>query len=423
MINKNVISDIDFFSKSFLDELPYKHVCIDNFLEHSDALKLLEDFPAFNQNEAKNEFGIISRKWVVPKMQDISPAYKKFSEYLLTPDFLRIIEKITGIDNLIIDPLHYGGGTHENIDGAELDVHVDFNYDMRTGNHRRLNLLLYLNPEWSEDWGGAIEIHSNPYGWIDSSDQIKTYNTIFNRCVIFETNEHSWHGFRKISLPENYKHLSRKLISIYLYTKDRPSDEIYPPHGTFYIPYPPPKVIRDFKEGDNLKSDDLVEVQRLMQKRDNLLRLGFMTEINLSRRLTQATALLEKYKSSLAPTLLGKAKVVPLSVKGYHLDHWVEPYFSVMLEVLESVEFVAVRGWVPDNCDQEIKICLNNFFESSHNLMGGAFSVVLPCKNNISDRLFIEIFSTKQLNQSSNDSREISFIIKEIELSNELIND
>ena len=58
--------------------------------------------------------------------------------------------------------------------------------------------------------------------------------------MLFETNEYSWHGFPRIALPEDKRHLSRKSISIYLYTKDRPEGEIAPSHGTFYVQRPLP---------------------------------------------------------------------------------------------------------------------------------------------------------------------------------------
>ena len=43
--------------------------------------------------------------------------------------------------------------------GQELDPHVDFNFQLRGGFHRRANLLLYLNEDWDPSWGGALEIH------------------------------------------------------------------------------------------------------------------------------------------------------------------------------------------------------------------------------------------------------------------------
>jgi Rps23 Pro-64 3,4-dihydroxylase Tpa1-like proline 4-hydroxylase len=79
-----------------------------------------------------------------------------------------------------------------------------------------LNLLIYLNPQWQADWGGNLELHSNPRQ--PEENKIKSFVPIFNRCLIFETNEYSWHGFSQINLPENQRHLSRKSLSIYLYS-------------------------------------------------------------------------------------------------------------------------------------------------------------------------------------------------------------
>ena len=115
----------------------------------------------------------------------------------------------------------YGGGTHENLDGQELDPHIDFNYMEGYKVHRRANLLLYLNKDWQEEWGGQIELHSNPRDV--ENNEITAFNVIFNRAVIFETNEISWHGFPRVTLPANQSSRSRKCLSVYLYTKERPN--------------------------------------------------------------------------------------------------------------------------------------------------------------------------------------------------------
>jgi hypothetical protein len=258
---------------------PFPHVCIDNFLIESEAEVLLRDFPPFDRERAKNEFGEVGPKCVISDIQSISAAYKRLYDYLSSRTFLDTVSDMTGIQDLQFDPHMYGGGTHENVSGAELDPHIDFNYDARTGYHRRLNLLIYLNKEWSVDWGGAIELHSNPFGWFDGSNRVKTFNCTFNRCVIFETSERSWHGFRRIAVPSDKGTLSRKLISIYLYTRERPLSEVAAPHGTFYVPYGLPDWI---KPGVTLSEQDYREIARLMRKRDSLLLLGFATEKRLS---------------------------------------------------------------------------------------------------------------------------------------------
>jgi Rps23 Pro-64 3,4-dihydroxylase Tpa1-like proline 4-hydroxylase len=107
----------------------------------------------------------------------------------------------------------------------------------RAAAHRRVNLLIYLNKDWDSDWGGDIELHSDPRHPQDN--RISAYRVDFNRAVLFETNEHSWHGFPQIHLPEALRAThSRKCISIYLYTRERPVEEIAGEHGTFYVQRP-----------------------------------------------------------------------------------------------------------------------------------------------------------------------------------------
>jgi hypothetical protein len=83
--------------------------------------------------------------------------------------------------------------------------------------------------------------------------------------VIFETNEHSWHGFKRIELPPGKRGLTRKCISIYLYTHDRPAEEIVPVHGTFYVQQPPPERL---VPGHRLIEADLQELRRLLEDRE-----------------------------------------------------------------------------------------------------------------------------------------------------------
>ena len=87
----------------------------------------------------------------------------------------------------------------------------------------------------------SIELHSNP--WYPEADEVQSFLPLFNRALIFETNEYSWHGFKRIVLPEDRKHLSRKSFSIYLYTKDRPAEDVVAPHTTFYVPPPLPERV------------------------------------------------------------------------------------------------------------------------------------------------------------------------------------
>jgi len=265
-VNPDVRKEIPKYREKFLSAQPFKHVVIDNFLSPQMSEKVLEEFPSFNTKKAMNELGYVAGKAVNENLGSISPTYNKLASYLESFDFLRLVESITNIKGLITDYTFFGGGTHENLHEQELDPHVDFNYDERNGYHRRLNLIIYLNKEWQSEWGGCLDLHSNPRS--PETDQVISFLPTFNRCAIFETNEYSWHGFRKIQLPEDKRHLSRKSLSIYLYSKDRPPEEIVAPHATFYISRWLPERIQP---GIVLSEEDFNEIRVLMKRRDDMI--------------------------------------------------------------------------------------------------------------------------------------------------------
>ena len=113
-------------------------------------------------------------------------------------------------------------------------------------------------------------------------DEIASFLPLFNRAVIFETNEYSWHGFRRITLPPDKQHLSRKSFSIYLYTKDRPAEEVLAPHTTFYVPQPLPANLR---VGHILTEQDMLELHIRTQGRDGLLAMYQKLLIEKEQRL------------------------------------------------------------------------------------------------------------------------------------------
>jgi SAM-dependent methyltransferase len=268
MINQAALQNALDIQHRFNSSSPFRHVEVDHFLTEDACEQLLHEFPVFDKKYALNEHGEVGGKAVVERVSGVSPFYKKFYGYINSKEFLDALSDLTGIPDLIADETLFGGGTHENRHGQGLDVHVDFNIDERRMLHRRLNLLIYLNHEWDESWGGLIELHSNP--WNQSVNEVKRFAPLFNKAVIFETNEYSWHGFERIELPEDKRHLSRKSFSIYLYTKDRPAEEVVAPHTTFYVPAPLPK---HFAAGHQLTASDQTQLQILMASRDGLIKM------------------------------------------------------------------------------------------------------------------------------------------------------
>ena len=266
--------------REFRRAQPFPHVVVENFLREDICESLLRDFPAFDEKYAVDEHGTIGRKAVIERVSGISASYGAFYRYINSAPFLEAMSALTGIPDLIADPTLFGGGTHENRDGQGLNVHVDFNIDERRMLHRRINLLIYLNREWEESWGGAIELHSDPLN--PAADSVKSFVPLFNRAVIFETSEFSWHGFPRIALPPDKRHMSRKSFSIYLYTKDRPIEEIVASHATFYVGEPLPAYI---KAGHTLSEGDFNEISNRLVERDGLLRIYQKLLIEKEQRL------------------------------------------------------------------------------------------------------------------------------------------
>jgi Rps23 Pro-64 3,4-dihydroxylase Tpa1-like proline 4-hydroxylase len=141
---------------------------------------------------------------------------------------MAFLEKLTGIAGLIPDPHLRGGGLHEIRQGGALGVHADFNFYKRLNLYRRLNLLIYLNANWAEEWGGHLEL------WDRTGKQcVQRVAPIFNRAVIFDTSNFSYHGHpHPLQCPPDR---SRKSLALYYYTVEAPADEDRAPHTTLFI--------------------------------------------------------------------------------------------------------------------------------------------------------------------------------------------
>ena len=262
---------------------PFKHVVIDRFLDQAFCDELIRQFPAFDPARAVNESGDSGRKSAIPDLASIGGPYAKFDALIRSREFLDWTSRATGIPGLLYDPEYAGGGTHENLSGQELDSHVDFNYHPHRHWHRRLNLIVFLNPEWRESWGGCLELLRDP--WTPEGARPCTVVTpLANRAVIFETNEHSWHGFRRIHLPAEATGLSRRSIAVYFYTRERPGIEVAPSHGTRYVQRP---LSARIEAGQTLCEEDVEELRALIRRRDAQIKFLYERELEFSSVITR----------------------------------------------------------------------------------------------------------------------------------------
>lgn len=293
LIAPDVVARADELCAAFRNAQPFRHVVIDGFFAPGYADALLEQFPPFERGNARAEDGSLGNKSTVERVRELGSAYAQLDDAIQTRPFLDLVGRITGIPELRYDPWYFGGGTHENRDGQDLDAHVDFNRHPVERWHRRLNLIVYLNRRWDDAWGGSLQLHSDPRA---DDDAVVTLTPLFNRAVIFETTEWSWHGFPPIRLPEAERHLTRKSVALYFYTEDRPAEELADTHSTIYVDRPLPER---FAPGYTLAEADVHELRVLLKRRD-------MHNQRLYGEVTALTRQLENAKAALSGGSAGR---------------------------------------------------------------------------------------------------------------------
>jgi hypothetical protein len=136
-----------------------------------------------------------------------------------------------GLD-LYPDPGLHGGGWHIHGDGGNLNPHLDYSIHPKNGLMRKLNIIIYLSSDLKSEYGGHLGL------WTKSKDSkyplslIKEIEPKFNRAVIFDTTQDSWHGMsRKFSAPNG---VTRKSIAVYYLIK--PEDGFDPRSKALYAP-------------------------------------------------------------------------------------------------------------------------------------------------------------------------------------------
>jgi hypothetical protein len=375
LLSTAATANADADTAAFHGATPFRHVVIPGFFEAGFCEKLRVDFPGFEKRHALNEMGEVGGKAVRMDVREISPAYRELDDWLQTPEFLGYVSRVTGIPDLLYDPDYIGGGTHENRDGQALDAHVDFNYHPRTRWHRRLNLIIYLNPEWDKAWGGCLDLHADP--WNPARDSVVSIPPLFNLCAIFETTEHSWHGFRQIALPEGRKDLSRKSFAIYLYTRERPPAETAPSHATIYVPEGMP----DWKTGRVLDVADVQELARRFARMRTQLRYLYEREKDFGSQIAGYEYALGEARRAQRLDLQGYATQsgAPL---GIWPDGWVGGEFALDFIPTRKAKALKLELMAPQRMEsgQNLRIELDEHAWSQSLHPGRCTTIELPLR-------------------------------------------
>ena len=206
---------------------PFPHIYFDDFLPVEAAEAALKDFPEppgltwveFNKpTQHKLAFYFVEK---------LPPSIRNVMYFLNSRPLLNFLEILTGIEGVIPDPYYDGGGLHQIKPGGNLEVHADFNYHAKLKLHRRINVLVYMNKDWKEEYGGHLELWNKE---MTAAEQ--KILPLFNRCAIFSTTSISYHGHpTPLSCPPDR---TRKSLATYYYSVGRPKEEIRDPHSTLF---------------------------------------------------------------------------------------------------------------------------------------------------------------------------------------------
>ena len=209
-----IINSFNFTSKDYLENQPVPHAIFDGLWEDDLIKNIEEEFKSFSEwDGTKNFYGAQFKKYC-GTYANLPAKTKEIIDYCNSKDFIKKIEHLTGIENLLPDQTLVGGGMHSTGQGGFLEMHADFNYHNALKLYRRVNVLIYLNSDWKKEFNGDLILTDK-----EGKNKV-SIEPLNNRTVIFTTDENSIHGHpAKLNLPDNRR---RNSIALYYYTTTPP---------------------------------------------------------------------------------------------------------------------------------------------------------------------------------------------------------
>jgi hypothetical protein len=214
-------------AEEYKNNKPFAHIYFDNFLPVRAAEAALRDFPEPKQLTWTEFNRPTEKKLAFDVVEKLPLSIREVLYFLNSRPMIQFLEILTAIDGVVPDPYFTGGGLHQIKPGGNLEVHVDFNRHNKLKLDRRINVLIYLNKNWKEEYGGHFELWNR-----DMSAAGQKILPLFNRCAIFSTTEYSYHGHpTPLACPPDR---TRKSMATYYYTNGRPEEEVTGDHTTLF---------------------------------------------------------------------------------------------------------------------------------------------------------------------------------------------
>ena len=210
---------------------PFRHAVIDSFLREDVARAVADEFPEFDGPAWSVYNNAIEVKKALNHWDRFPKSTYALFNFLNSEEFVAEMSKLAGL-KLWSDPGLHGGGWHTHASGGKLNTHLDYSIHPKIGLERILNLIIYISPDWREEYGGALGFWADDNG--KPGELRQQIPCLFNRAVIFDTSQQSWHG-----LPEPVKcppGRARNSMAIYYLCEPRAEAgdrgrALFAPHG------------------------------------------------------------------------------------------------------------------------------------------------------------------------------------------------
>jgi hypothetical protein len=198
----------------FREAEPYPHLVIENLLRPEAATLLEADFPRRVSDTWTHYRHYNNNTLGLTKLDALPPSVQDAIRELNSERFCALLSQITGFEDLLADDMLEGGGLHMTEAGGFLNLHADFtNHHYHKRWQRRCNLILFLNSDWQDEWGGALELWERDLSRCRARVPVRN-----NVAVLFETARDTFHGYPDpLTCPPG---AARKSLALYYYTEE-----------------------------------------------------------------------------------------------------------------------------------------------------------------------------------------------------------
>ncbi len=239
---------------------------VDGFLSAETASRLSSAFPSAVDGGMPGSWhkydNPLEVKYALDRMEEMPDCFRDVFAKFQTQDHADHVASLMGISGLEPDPYLHGAGLHCMPPGGKLDMHLDYSIHPISGKERRVNLILFLNEVWKEEWGGELTFYAGDATGAQPSmvldpPPLKVLPK-HNRAVLFETDDTSWHGVPYISHSADF----RKTLAIYYVSEPTGKQKCRPKATYARVPgqQDPYDRLREIRAHRRLTAEDCVEL-------------------------------------------------------------------------------------------------------------------------------------------------------------------